>query len=149
MSVAYYVLFPGIHGDVKRGPYRGWSQAQTISFGDSNGNDAVGFGAGAGRSFDTIRFSMKWGSGSQALLAAYRSGKGFAKVRLVTARTGGEGEPLLEMELTKVTISSFQSGGSMGQPDAGADHWALSFEHVKEKAREGLGSAGVSSANRP
>jgi type VI secretion system secreted protein Hcp len=87
-----------------------WGAAQA-------GTMAYGGGGGAGKaSVQDISFSMKENKASPKLLNACLSGQHIAKAVLLARKAGGEPRNFLQVTLEEVLVSSYQTGGSWGDP---------------------------------
>ena len=87
-----------------------WGAAQS-------GTMAYGGGGGAGKaSVQDFSFSMKENKASPRLLQACLTGEHIAEGTLEARKAGGKPETFLKVVLKDLLVSSFQTGGSWGDP---------------------------------
>jgi type VI secretion system secreted protein Hcp len=115
-EVEYFLKVDGIEGESQAKPSEidllswSWGAAQS-------GTMAFGGGGGAGKvAVQDFSFSMRENKASARLLHACITGQHIASAILEARKAGGKPETFLTITLKQVLVSSFQTGGSWGDP---------------------------------
>lgn len=112
-----YLKLDGVQGESRDHKHKGDIQISSFSFGASNaGTQAHGSGGGAGKvSFSSFTITRHLDKTSPLLQLGNLSGKHYKEADIFFARkAGGTQQDYLEIKLTDVLISSYQTGGSGG-----------------------------------
>jgi type VI secretion system secreted protein Hcp len=112
----YFLKIDTIEGEAKDAAHGGEIDVMSWSWGEANsGSSSIGGGAGAGKvMMQDFNFTMRSNKASPHLLLACASGKHFPKAVLTCRRAGEEQQEYLVVTFTDILVSSYQSGGSMG-----------------------------------
>jgi type VI secretion system secreted protein Hcp len=152
MAANYFLKFtPDIPGESKQQGFEGQIEILSFSWGVSQagGFSFAGGGGVAQANVQDLSVSFRQNKSSPKVMEACASGKHFDEVLLTCLRAAGDkAEKYLEITLTDVIISSYQTGGS--GDDFPIESMSLNFAKVKEEFFEqddkGVGkSAGVGS----
>ncbi|HEX6067885.1 MAG TPA: type VI secretion system tube protein Hcp [Nitrososphaera sp.] len=132
-QVDYFLKIDGIEGESTSSSHRGEIEIESFSWGATQtGTSAGGGGGGAGKvSFSDIHFTTKLNKASPKLMLACATGEHIKDVVLVGELSGKRGQKFLEITLTDVLISSYQSSGSSG--DVPTDSFSLNFAKIEFK----------------
>lgn len=130
-TVDYFLKIDGIAGESRNEKHAGEIDVLSFSWGASNtGAASSGGGAGAGKvQFQDIHFTTKLNKASPKLMLACATGEHIKEVVLVGELSGKKGQKFLEIKMTDVLISSYQSGGSSGQVPT--DSFSLNFAKIE------------------
>lgn len=132
-SVDYFLKIDGIEGESTDSMHKGQIDVLSFSWGASNsGSSSTGGGGGAGKvQFQDIHFTTKMNKASPKLMLACATGEHIKEVILTGQLTGKRGQQFLEIKMTDVLVSSYQSGGSSG--DLPTESISLNFAKIEFK----------------
>jgi type VI secretion system secreted protein Hcp len=132
-SVDYFLKIDGIDGESADAKHKGQIEVLSFSWGVSNtGSSSAGGGAGAGKvQFQDIHFTTKMNKASPKLMLACATGEHIEEVFLTGQVSGKRGQQFLEIKMTDVLVSSYQTGGSSG--DIPTDSFSLNFAKIEFK----------------
>ena len=135
MPANYFIKFtPEEKGDSKQASYEGQIEVLSFSWGVSQ---AAGFSYGEGggvakANVQDLSFSFRQCSASPKLMQSCALGKHYDEALLTCLKAAGEGqEKYLEVKLTDVIVSSYQTGGS--GDDMPIESLSLNFAKVKQE----------------
>lgn len=130
-AVDYFLKIDGIPGESTDDRHKDWINIESFSWGASNtAGHSAGGGGGAGKVvFQDIHFTKILDKASPKLMLAVASGQHIKEVILVGQLTGERGQEFLEIKMTDVLISSYQSGGSSGSLPV--DSFSLNFSKIE------------------
>jgi type VI secretion system secreted protein Hcp len=146
-EVEYFLTIEGIPGESmameKAIDLLSWSWGASQA-----GTMAYGGGGGAGKaSVQDISFSMRENKASPKLLNACLSGAHISKAVLEARKAGGKPEKFLVVTLEDVLVSSYQTGGSWGDPipvnQISLNFSRLSYEYLAQNAKGAMETAGT------
>lgn len=137
-AIDYYLKLEGIEGESQDERHRGEIKLLSFSWGeDEPGIEQLmamsrGAGGGAGKvQFQDFHFATYINKASPKLMEAVATGKLIPEV-VLTARKAGEKQPVfLEIKLTEVYITSYQTGGS--SIDLPTDQVSFNFAKIEVK----------------
>jgi len=112
-----FLKLDGVKGESADHKHKGDIEISSFSFGTSNvGSQAHGGGGGAGKtSFSSFTITKPVDKSSPLLQKAAVGGQHYKEADIFFARKAGKGQQdYLEIKLTDVLISSYQTGGSGG-----------------------------------
>lgn len=118
MAVDMFLKLDGIKGESADAKHKDTIHIESFSWGVSQtGAHGAGGGGGAGKaSFQDFSFISKVSAASPLLALACASGQ-HIKSAVLTARKSGETQPdYLEIKLSDLLVSSYQSAGDSGGP---------------------------------
>jgi type VI secretion system secreted protein Hcp len=138
-AVDYFLKIDGIEGESFDDRHKGEIDVMSFSWGMSNsGTFASSGGSGAGKvSFGSIRLNTAVSKASPMIFESVATGKHFPNVTLSAVRTGAIGEEFLIITLTDVMITSFQTGGMVGEVPTDTfrlNYAKIEFEYKPQKA---------------
>lgn len=130
-AVDYFLKIEGIEGESIDDRHKGEIEITSFSWGASNsGTFAAGGGGGAGRvSFGSIRLTSAVTKASPMIFESVATGKHFPNVTISAVRTGAMEQEFLKVTLTDVMITSYQSGGIVGEVPT--DSFKLNFAKIE------------------
>ncbi len=135
MAANYFLkLTPVIKGESQQEGYVDQIELLSFSFGVSqSGGFAYGSGGGvAACNFQDLSVSFRQSAASPKLMEACASGKHFDDATLTCLRAAGDKqEKYLEVTLTDVVVSSYQTGGS--GDDMPIESCSFNFVKVKQE----------------
>jgi type VI secretion system secreted protein Hcp len=131
-AVDYFLKIDGIEGESTSDKHKGEIDVLSFSWGASQTASSTGAGGGAGKvQFQDIHFTSNLSKASPKLMLACATGEHIKEVILTGELSGKRGQKFLEIKLTDVLISSYQSGGSSG--DVPTDSFSLNFAKIEFK----------------
>jgi len=132
-QVDYFLKIDGIEGESTNSRHGGEIEIESFSWGATQtGTSTGGGGGGAGKViFQDIHFTKTLDKASPKLMLATATGEHIKDVVLVGELSGKKGQKFLEIKLTDVLISSYQSGGSEGSIPT--DSFSLNFAKIEFK----------------
>lgn len=138
-AVDYFLKIDGIEGESIDDRHRGEIDIMSFSWGMSNsGTFASGGGGGAGKaSFGSIRLTTAVSKASPMIFESVATGKHFQNVTLSVVKTGTVGGEFLKITLTDVIITSYQTGGMVGEVPTDSfklNYAKIEFEYKPQKA---------------
>jgi len=130
-AVDYFLKIEGIEGESLDDRHKGEIDILSFSWGMSNsGSFASGSGAGAGKaSFGSIRVTTAVTKASPLIFESVATGKHIPNVTLSAVKTGATGQEFLKVTLTDVMITSYQTGGMVGEVPT--DTFRLNFAKIE------------------
>lgn len=130
-AVDYFLKIEGIEGESIDDRHKGEIEITSFSWGASNsGTFAAGGGGGAGKvSFGSIRLTSAVTKASPMIFESVATGKHFPNVTISAVRTGAMEQEFLKVTLTDVMITSYQSGGIVGEVPT--DSFKLNFAKIE------------------
>jgi type VI secretion system secreted protein Hcp len=134
MASNYFLKFdPEIKGEAQQAGYEGQIEILSFSWGVSQ---AGGFSYGTGgtssqANLQDLSLSFRHGPASPKLMLNCATGKHLTSVVLTCLRASDKPEKYLEITLTDVVISSYQTGGS--GDDMPIESMSLNFAEIKEE----------------
>ena len=130
-AVDYFLKIEGIEGESIDDRHKGEIDIMSFSWGMSNsGTFASGGGSGAGKvSFGSIRLNTAVSKASPMIFESVATGKHFPTVTLSAVKTGAIGDEFLKVTLTDVMITSYQTGGMVGEVPT--DSFRLNFAKIE------------------
>jgi type VI secretion system secreted protein Hcp len=135
MPANYFLKFtPEMKGESQQESYKDQIEILSFSWGVSNAG-GYGFGSGGGvakSNVQDVSVSFRQCPASPKLMEACASGKHFDDAVLTCLKAGGDKqEKYLEITLTDVVVSSYQTGGS--GDDMPIESMSLNFAKVKQE----------------
>src|SRR5215207_1300961 len=114
MAVDYFLKLDGIDGESADSKHKGQIDLQSFSWGETQtGTHGAGGGGGAGKvQMQDFHFVMKAGKASPKLFLACAEGEHIKKAVLTCRKAGKEQQAFLEVTMSDVLISSYQTSGS-------------------------------------
>lgn len=129
-AVDYFLKIDGIEGESANSRHGGEIEIESFSWGAAQSGTGGSGGGGAGKvSFQDIHFTAKTSKASPKLMLACASGEHIKDAVLVGELSGKRGQKFLEIKLTDVLVSSYQSGGSDG--NVPTDSFSLNFAKIE------------------
>ena len=130
-AVDYFLKIDGIEGESTNSRHGGEIEIDSFSWSVvQSGTSAGGGGGGAGKvTFQDIHFTTKLSKASPKLMLACATGEHIKDVVLVGELSGKRGQKFLEIKMTDVLVSSYQSGGSDGSVPT--DSFSLNFAKIE------------------
>ncbi len=109
-----FLKLDGLQGAVTEKDHKGDIQISSFSFGAGRGGAQATGGGGAGKtSFSSFTITKPVDKSSATLQMSALTGKHFKEADVFFARKAGKGpQDYLEIKLTQVLVSSYQTGGS-------------------------------------
>lgn len=145
-QVDYFLKIEGVEGESTDDKHKGEIELESWSFGGANnGSFSSGGGGGSGKvSLQDFHFVKKTDKASAKLLTACCTGEHLKKVTLTCRKAGKEQQEFLQIILSPVLISSYQTGGSAGSEIIPMEQIALNYGKIefKYKQQQGDGSLG-------
>lgn len=147
MASNYFLKFtPEIKGESQQKGFEGQIEILSFSWGVSQ---AGGFSYGTGgtssqANLQDLSLSFRHGPASPKLMLNCATGKHLTSVVLTCLRASDKPEKYLEITLTDVVISSYQTGGS--GDDMPIESMSLNFAEIKEEYFEQKDDGSVVSA---
>jgi type VI secretion system secreted protein Hcp len=147
MAANYFLKFdPEIKGEAQQKGYEGQIEILSFSWGVSQ---AGGFSYGTGgtssqANLQDLSLSFRHGPASPKLMLHCATGKHITSAVLTCLRASDKPEKYLEITLTDVVISSYQTGGS--GDDMPIESMSLNFAEIKEEYFEQKDDGSVVSA---
>lgn len=137
-QVDYFLKIEGVDGESTDDKHKGEIELESWSFGGSNaGSFSSGGGGGSGKvSLQDFHFVKKTDKASAKLLTACCTGEHIKKVTLTCRKAGKEQQEFLQIILSPVLVSSYQTGGSAGSDIIPMDQVSLNFGKIEYKYNE-------------
>jgi type VI secretion system secreted protein Hcp len=133
MAANYFLKFtPEVKGESKQKGFEGQLEILSFSWGVSNaGGYSYGGGGGVAKAnLQDLSLSFRHCSSSPMLMQHCATGKHLDSAKLTCLEAGGDQKKYLEIELTDVVISSYQTGGSGDEKPI--ESMSLNFAKVVE-----------------
>lgn len=135
MAAAYFLKFtPDVPGEAQQEGFEKWIEILSFSWGVSQagGFSYAGGGGVAQANVQDLSVSFRANKSSPKLMQFCASGKHLDDAKLTCLRAAGDkAEKYLEITLTDVIISSYQTGGS--GDDFPVESMSLNFAKVKQE----------------
>lgn len=129
-AVDYFLKIDGIEGESTDSRRGGEIIIESWSWGETNSGHSAGGGGGAGKvSMQDFHFVMKANKASPKLMLAVATGKHLKEATLTGVRRT-DGEQFLEIRLSDLLVSSYQTGGSSGDV-VPTDQISLNFTKIE------------------
>lgn len=118
MAVDMFLKLDGIKGESSDAKHKDTIHIESFSWGLSQtGSHGSGGGGGAGKaSFQDFSFISRVNAASPLLALACASGQHIKSAVLTARKAGGSQEDYLEIKLSDLLVSSYQSAGDSGDP---------------------------------
>ena len=132
MAVDMFLKITDVKGESKDKTHSGEIEIESFSWGASQlGTSSHGTGAGGGKiSMNDFHFVMRNNSSSPTLFLFCANGKHLKEAKLTCRKAGGKQEKFLEVTMTDVLISSYQTGGS-GHGEVPMDQISLNYTKIE------------------
>ena len=133
MAVDYFLKIDGIKGESKDSKHAGEIELDSWSWGESQqGTFASGTGGGAGKvSMQDFHFTMKNNVASPQLFFSCASGKHIKEATLFARKAGEKPQEYLQIKLTDVLVSSYNTGGAGHPGELPVDSVSLNFAKIE------------------
>ena len=137
-AVDYFLKLKGIDGESEDSKHKAEIDVESWSWGESNsGTHSGGGGGGAGKvAMQDFHFTMKVNKASPKLMLACATGEHIAEAKLTCRKAGKEQQEFLQIILSPVLVSSYQTGGSAGSDIIPMDQVSLNFGKIEYKYNE-------------
>ncbi len=137
-QVDYFLKIEGVEGESTDDKHKGEIELESWSFGGANnGSFSSGGGGGSGKvSLQDFHFVKKTDKASAKLLTACCTGEHLKKVTLTCRKAGKEQQEFLQIILSPVLISSYQTGGSAGSEIIPMEQIALNYGKIEFKYKQ-------------
>lgn len=132
-AVDYFLKIDGIPGESTDEKHKDQIDVESWSWGETNtAGHSTGGGGGAGKvAFQDFHFTMKVNKASPKLMQAAASGQHIKEAVLTAQLSGERGQEFLEIKMTNVFVTSYQTGGSAG--DLPTESISLNFTKIEIK----------------
>ena len=132
MAVDYFLKIEGISGEATDAVHKGAIPIESFSWGATQQGEFSGGGGGAGKvSMQDFHFTTRYSNASIHLFASCSTGEHLKKAQLFCRKAGGKQEEFLQIDLTNVLVSSYQTGGSSGSDIIPMDQVSLTFQKIE------------------
>lgn len=137
-AVDYFLKIDGIEGESKDSKHKGTIDVESWSWGETNsGSHSAGGGGGAGKvTMQDFHFTMKMNKASPKLMLACAQGDHIKEAKLICRKAGTDQQEYLNITLSDLLVSSYQTGGSSGSSLLPVDQISLNFTKVKVEYKE-------------
>lgn len=132
MAVDMFLKITDVRGESKDKEHKDEIAIESFSWGATQlGTSSHGTGAGAGKvSMNDFHFVMRNNSASPTLFLFCANGKHLKEAKLTCRKAGGKQEKFLEVTMSDVLVSSFQTGGS-GAGEVPMDQISLNYSKIE------------------
>ena len=132
-KVDYFLKIDGIKGESKDDKHKDQIDLESWSWGETqSGTFSGGGGGGAGKvSMQDFHFVMKMNKASPALFFACASGKHIKDATLYCRKAGESQQEFLEVKMSDILVSSYQTGGSAHGEIVPTDQISLNFAKIE------------------
>ena len=134
-AVDYFLIIDGIKGETEdhKMKSKGGIDVESWSWGESNaGSASAGGGHGAGKvSMQDFHFVMKVNTASPKLLLACANGEHIKQATLVCRKAGKDQQEFMNIKMTEILVSSYQTGGSGHSDIIPTDQISLNFAKIE------------------
>src|SRR5208337_115746 len=143
--VDYFLKVDGIDGESQDDKHKNEIDLESWSWGESNvGDAAYRGGAGAGKvSMQDFHFTKKVDKATPKLMEACATGEHIKKAVLTCRKAGKQQQEYLKITLSDLIVSSYQTGGSLGEvipvDQVSLNFSKVEFEYKEQKATGELG----------
>jgi type VI secretion system secreted protein Hcp len=137
-AVDYFLKLKGIEGESYDHKHKGEIEVESWSWGETQaGTGHSGGGHGAGKvSMQDFHFVMKINKASPKLFLACATGEHIPEAILTCRKAGGDQQTFLEVKMTDVLVSSYQTGGSGHSDIVPTDQCSLNFAKIEWDYKE-------------
>jgi type VI secretion system secreted protein Hcp len=148
MAVDMFLKITDVKGESKDKQHAGEIEIESFSWGASQlGTSSHGTGAGGGKvSMQDFHFVMRNNSASPTLFLFCANGKHLKEAKLTCRKAGGKQEKFLEVVMSDVLISSYQTGGSQAgevpMDQISLNYSKMSVDYFAQTAQGTTASAG-------
>lgn len=145
--VDYFLKIKGIDGESHDAKHKNEIDVESWSWGQTQGGTGhAGGGHGAGKvQMQDFHFVMKASKASPKLFLACASGEHLGEALLTCRKAGKDQQEYLQIKMTDVMVSSYQTGGSHGDvvpTDQVSFNFAkIEWEYKEQKADGSLGGS--------
>ena len=138
MAVDYFLKLDGIEGESKASKVPGSIDLESFSWGETQtGTHGSGGGGGAGKvQMQDFHFVMKASKASPKLMLACAEGEHIKKAVLTCRKAGKEQQAFIEITMSDVLISSFQTSGSSHGDEIPSDQCSLNFSKIEYQYKD-------------
>ncbi|HEY4613282.1 MAG TPA: type VI secretion system tube protein Hcp [Bacteroidota bacterium] len=147
-AVDYFLKLKGIDGESTDHKHKNAIDVESFSWGETNsGTHAGGGGGGAGKvAMQDFHFVMRINKASPKLMLACATGEHIADGTLICRKAGTDQQEFLNIKMTDLLVSSYQTGGSGHGDIVPTDQISLNyakieFEYKEQKPDGSLGGA--------
>lgn len=132
MAVDMFLKITDVKGESKDSKHAGEIEIESFSWGATQlGTSSHGTGAGAGKvSMNDFHFVMRNNSASPTLFLFCANGKHLKEAKLTCRKAGGKQEKFLEVTMSDVLVSNYQTGGSNGG-EVPMDQISLNYSKIE------------------
>ncbi len=130
-----FLLIDGVSGESQDALHKGWIDLYSWSWGlSSAGGGAMPGGGSAKSGFQDFHFVMQMGTASPALMSAVASLRQFVKAQLECRNEAIKNPtPYLVIKFEGVTVSSYQTGGSVQSNTPCTDQVSLNYSKISQE----------------
>jgi type VI secretion system secreted protein Hcp len=131
--VDYFLKIEGIDGESTDHKHGKEIDVESWSWGETQtGTSAHGGGGGAGKvSMQDFHFVMKVNKASPKLMLACATGEHIKKATLTCRKAGKEQQEYLQVIMSDLLVSSYQSGGSTHSDIVPVDQISMNFAKIE------------------
>ena len=133
-AVDYFLKLDGVEGESTDERHKGEIEILSWSWGETNTaamSPGRGGGAGAGKvSMQDFHFVKSYDKASPSLFLKCATGEHIKEATLSVRKAGGDQQEYLKVTLTDVIITSYQTGGSSGDP-VPTESFSLNFAKIE------------------
>jgi type VI secretion system secreted protein Hcp len=131
-AVDYFLKIDGTAGESHVEGYKDWIQIESFSWGATQGGTmGYGGGGGAGKAtFQDFHFVQKINKATPFLFKHCATGEHIKFAELHCRKAGGKQEIFLDVKMTDILVSSYQSGGSGGADVIPMEQISLNFAKI-------------------
>jgi type VI secretion system secreted protein Hcp len=137
-AVDYFLKLDGIEGEATADGHKGQIDLESWSWGESqSGTFAAGGGGGAGKvAMQDFHFVMKLNKASPKLFLACATGQHIKEGTLSCRKAGGKQEAFLQVKMSDLLVSSYQTGGSSHSDIVPTEQISLNFAKIEFEYKE-------------
>ncbi len=132
MAVDMFLKITDVKGESKDATHGGEIEIESFSWGATQlGTSSHGTGAGGGKvSMNDFHFVMRNNSASPTLFLICANGKHLKEAKLTCRKAGEKPQKFLEVTMSDVLVSSYQTGGS-GGGEVPMDQISLNYSKIE------------------
>jgi type VI secretion system secreted protein Hcp len=133
-AVDYFLKIAGIDGETKDDKLKAHIDLESWSWGETNAGSMgrTGAGGGSGKvSAQDFHFVMQMNKASAKLLSACATGDHIKDATLICRKAGKNPQVFLQIKLSEVLVSSYQTGGSAHADIVPTDQISLNFAKIE------------------
>ena len=137
-AVDYFLKLEGIEGESTDHKHKNEIDVESWSWGEAQaGTHAGGGGGGAGKvSMRDFAFTMKVNKSTPKLMLACATGEHIKKAVLTCRKAGKDQQEFMQVTMSDLLVSSYQTGGSGGASIVPSDTIALNFAKIEFEYKE-------------